>query len=700
MNQRRTFLLALILVLSLLLAACGASQPAEDAGASEDAAASESDGDAAADTAAESEADVDPAMAEGGNEAPMLAEMVAAGDLPPLDERIPVEPLVIEPYNEIGQYGGTWHRFDTSTTGAELAMAFYSYSPVHWVQDGLDKRPGLAKSYDFNEDKTEYTLVFREGTKWSDGQPFTVDDFLYWWEDMVLNADHPDVPPDYMISGGQTAEVTKVDDYTLRFNFAAPAPLFLDRLAMWPNGVVPEGERLFVPKHYASQFSPLYSDEYDTYEEHDEKIDWRVNPEIPVLLPWMPVQYEPGTRMVMERNPYYYAVDTAGNQLPYIDRVDVTFVENLEVSKLRVIAGEQEICGRPCKSQPLSELSVFRDAEDTVGLKTYLWDGGGGTGVMVYPNWTHQDPDRRALYQDRNFRLALSHAIDRDAIQKIVYFGTGEKTTGTMSPKAIEFSGDEGQALYEEWRDLAVEYDPELANSLLDEAGAVDADGDGIRDMPNGDPLTLRIDCSAEALQNRTNTGATEIIKEGWEAVGLQVQINGVPDEQLQVMQDNSEFDIRGCWGVGDGPNFLVFPNWVVWVDNNRTAPLYGAWYKVLGTDKEGTELDLEPLERNPPREEPAEGDPAWTLWELYDAARIEPDDAKRLELSREIARVHIEQGPFFIGTVGNEVTIVSALDTVGNFPSVEQLGQGGFTGPWIMSYFGAVYPEQMYLKE
>ncbi|MBX3013347.1 MAG: ABC transporter substrate-binding protein [Caldilineaceae bacterium] len=688
MQYKATPRLGILIIILLLLAACG-GQPAA-APAEPTTAASEAPAEAAAPAGQTSET----------HEAPMLHEKVLAGELPPLEERLPAEPLIITPYNEIGVYGGTWHRFDTNTRGDHLTMAMYGYSPVHWVKDGLDKRPGLAKGWEFNDDKTEYTLTFRAGTKWSDGEPFTVDDFLYWWEDMVLNPDHTDVPPDYLISGGETATVTKVDDYTLKFNFAAPAPLFLDRLAMWPNGMVPTGERLFVPKHYASQFNPKYNSAVTTFEEHDQKIDWRINPDTPVVNPWMPVEYEAGTRLKLERNPYYYAVDTAGNQLPYIDYIDVTYIENLEVSKLRVLAGEQEICGRPCTSQPLSELSVFRDAESTVGLKTYLWDGGGGTGVMVYPNWTHQDPQKRELYRNRSFRLALSHAIDRDKVQKIVYFGTGEKTTGTMSPKAAEFADEAGRQLYEQWRDLAVTYDPDQAAALLDEAGAVDANNDGFRDLPSGEELTLRIDCSAGAMQSRTNTQATEIIKEGWEAVGLRVQVNVVPDEQMIVMQDNSEIDIRGCWGVGDGPNFLVFPNWVVWVGNDRTAPLYGSWYQVRGTDKEGTELDLDPLERNPPREEPPADDPAWKLWELYDAARIEPDDAKRLALSQEIIRVHIEEGPFFIGTVGNEVVIVTALEKVGNFPTRDQLGQGGFVGPWIMSYFGAVYPEQMYYKE
>jgi peptide/nickel transport system substrate-binding protein len=659
------------------------------------AAAAPAAAEAPAPAAAEAPA---PAAMGDVHEAPALHEMVLAGTLPPLEERIPAEPLVLEPYSEIGQYGGTWHRFDTSKDGGHLSMAMYSYSPVHWVRDGLDKRPGLAKGWDFNDDKTEYNLYLREGTRWSDGEPFTSADFMFWWEDMVLNPDHSDVPPDYLISGGEVATITAPDDYTINFKFVASSPLFLDRLAMWPNGVTPAGERLFVPKHYMEQFHPKYNSAVTTYEEFDKSVDWRSNPEIPVLLPWMPVSYEPGTRMVMERNPYYYVVDSAGNQLPYIDRVDVTFVENLEAAKLRVLAGDQEMCFRPCTSHALSELSVFRDAEATIGLKTDLWDSGGGTGVMVYPNWTHQDPQKRELYRNQDFRKALSYAIDRDKVQKIVYFGTGEKTTGTMSPKGIEFSDDVGKDLYAQWRDLAIEFDPDKANALLDAAGAVDANGDGIRDLPSGDELTLRIDCAD--IANRTNSAVTEIIQEGWEAVGLKVQVNAVDSAQMGIMQDNSEFDIRGCWGVGDGPNFLVFPNWVVWVDNNRTAPLYGAWYKVIGTDKEGTELDKAPLERNPPREEPDADDPAWKLWELYDAARVEPDDAKRLALSQDIARVHIEQGPFFIGTVANTPSIITYLDSVGNVPTREQLGQGGFTGPWIMSYFGAVYPEQMYYKK
>jgi peptide/nickel transport system substrate-binding protein len=630
------------------------------------------------------------------NEAPVLRAMVEAGELPPLDERIPVDPYVIEPFGEIGKYGGTWHRFDTSQDGGHLAMAMYGHSPIHWIRDGLDIRGGLAKSWESNEDKTEWSLFFREGTKWSDGDDFTVDDILYWWEDMALNPDHPDSPPDWMISGGETAVLEKIDDYTLKFTFAASAPLFVERLAMWPNSVV--GEKFVVPSHYLKDFHPDYSDAAD-FEEHDEKQDWRANPEAPVLNPWMPVEYDPGVRLVLERNPYYYAVDTEGNQLPYIDRVEMEFVEDLEVSLLKVLGGETEICGRPCKYQALQNLSVLRNAEAEMGFTSYLWDGGSGTGSMFFVNWNHPDDAKREVYRNRNFRLAMSHALDRSLIQKVVYFGTGEPTTGTLSGKAIEYHRTErGRDLYAQWRDLAVEYDPEKAMALLDEAGIVDQDDDGWRDMPGGEELELRVDRPATA--GAEHLQVTEIAKEAWEAIGLKTVINSFPPEQSSPLRASAEFDIWSSWEVGDGPNHLLYPQWLVPIQNQRWAPLYGAWYSVLGTDKEGTELDKDPRERTPPREEPPAGGPIDRIQKLYDQAKREPDDDKREELVLDMIQIHVEEGPFFLGTVGNIPTIVVFHNNVGNVPSKEQLGTGGFTNPWIMVYFGAVFPEQFYFKD
>jgi len=631
------------------------------------------------------------------HEAPMLAELVKAGKLPPLEERIPTEPLVIEPYQQVGKYGGTWHRFDTSSSGSHVAMAMYGHSLVHWVKDGLDKRGGLAKGWSSNADKTEWTFYLRKGTKWSDGEPFTVDDILFWWEDVILNTDHPESPPDWTISGGKVMTMEKIDDFTMKWKFNAPAPLLPDRLAMWPNSVV--GEWVVIPKHYLIQFHPDYSKDYTDFEKFDENHDWRTNPDCPVLNAWMPVAAEPSVRLQMERNPYYYGVDTAGNQLPYIDKVDVTYVEDLEVSKLKVLAGEQEICGRPCKYQPLSVLSLFRNSEVQVGFHTELWDGGSGTGAVYFCNWNHPDPDKQKIYRNPKFRKAISHAIDRAQIQKVIYYGTGELTTGSMSPKAIEYHRTErGRDLYKRLRDSAKDYLPDKAKKMLDEIGVVDANGDGWRQMPNGKELELRIDLNAQTSEEMSL--ASEMVKGYWEDIGLKTILNPMPGEQMSVIKTNATFDIYDSWEVGDGPNHLVYPQWVVPIENQRWAPLYGAWYSVKGTAKEGTELEKDPRDRTPPRAEPPAGGPVDRLQKLYDKAKIEPDDIKRDNLVLDMMEIHIKDGPFFIGTVANPPTIVTFKNNVGNVPTREQLGMGGFTNPWIMVYFAAVYPEQFYYKD
>jgi len=629
------------------------------------------------------------------NEAPVLHEKVLAGELPPLEERLPAEPRVLETFDDVGTYGGTWHRFDTSFY--YIGIAQYGHSPIWWVKDGLEKEPGLAKSWEANADKTEWTFYFREGTKWSDGVPFSVDDIIFWYEDLALNQEHSEQVPAWLKAGGEVAELEKIDDYTIKFKFAAPSPLFEDHMSMWPKGPFYPNEALLAPKHYLTQFHPDYSDEYDNFEMFDEMWLWRNNADCPVLNPWMPIEVEPGVRMVLERNPYYYVVDQAGNQLPYIDRVEITKIEDLETSMLKVMGGETEICGRPCKYQPLKNMSTFRQNEVAGGYRTELWDGGSGSIPVWLPNWNHSDPEKQEVFRTTQFRRALSHAVDREKIQKTIYYGTGELTTGTFSPKAIEYhSTERGRDLYQQWRDLAVAFDLEKAGGLLDEIGVVDADGDGWRDLPSGAPFEIRMDFGAENSYATSN----EIVKEGWDAIGLKTVLNPVPDEEMTSMVTAAEFDVYLYGELGDGPNHLVYPAWLVPIENTRWAPLYGAWYSVMGTDAEGTELDLDPRDRTPPRAEPAVDDPVARLQELYVQAKSEPDDDKRLALTLDMIQIHVDEGPFFIGALANTPTIVAFQNNVGNVPSREQLGTGGFTNPWIMVYFGIIHPEQFYYTD
>ena len=678
----------LLLVFALVLAACGGGpEPAaEEPAAAKEEAAQESDEGAG-----------DAMMS--AKEAPQLAEMVAAGDLPPLEERIPIDPLVIDlPWIEVGKYGGTLKRTTTRSNLRDTSAYMYGHSPLHWEEGGTAVGPGLAKAWEINEDASEWTFYFREGTKWSDGHPFTVDDVLFWWEDMAANPDHPMAMPAWTLVGGQPMTAEKIDDYTIRFKFVAPAPLVDIELAAFVNGGV-SGNFGPYPRHYLEQFHPEYSDAAD-YEEFTEKQDWWNNPDRPVLNAWMPVLLETGNRMVLERNPYYYAVDTAGNQLPYIDRLEVTYSENAEVLKLRIFNGDVNFHAHPHLS--LRDLAVLKENESKGDYRVLLWDNGAGGAPAWGVNWNNPDDAKRAVVRTTQYRRALSHAMDRERIRKITFLGLGEAaSTGTMSPNSGQFNRTErGQEMLVAWRDSAVTYDPELAASLLDEIDVTDQDGDGFRDLPDGSPLEVRIDFPAG---NTAFIETAELMVEDWKAVGLNAFVNSIPGSQLGVMTTSATYDIR-LYGGGapDGPDLLTYPAWLVsYGSGGRWAPLYGAWMAAEGTPKEGTELDLDPRDRTPPREEIPVDDPMYRMWELYKQAIAEPDVDKRDELTFQIIQIHIDEGPFLLGGIADPPNIIVAGNQILNVPTRDDLPLGGWHGPGVLGMPGAMtYPEVYFIVE
>jgi peptide/nickel transport system substrate-binding protein len=626
-------------------------------------------------------------------QAPMLYDQVQSGAIPPLEDRISAEPLVIQPVHEVGTYGGTWHKYSNSSVWNYMKMSMYGHSFVRYIEDAQAIGPGLAAGWETNDDFTECTLYFRKGMKWSDGEPFTADDVLFWWEDMVLNEEHSDVPPHWTISGGETAELVKIDDFTLQFKYAAPQPLFVSALALWPNNGI--GDRNVVPKHYLEQFHPDYSDAAD-FETFEEKQEWWFNTDCPVMVGWQPVRYETGERLVLDRNPYFYEVDTEGNQLPYIDRIDIGYAENIEVIKTKILDGLVDMQLRPYID--LSDMSLLRDGQAAGDYHIELWDSGSGTGPLVYCNLNHPDPDKMALYNEPTFRKALSHAIDRERIKRMIAFDTGYITTGTFSGKGPEYHRtEEGKQIFEQWRDSAVEYNPAQAQAYLDELGVVDQNGDGFRQMPNGKELQLRIDMNAASTAWYSD--ANEMIKGDWIEIGLNTIVNPVPGAELGVMQTNSTFDIRDSWEIGGVSDQVLFPHWLIPINNSRWAPLYGQWYAVEGTAKEGTELDVDPRERNPPREEPPSGHPVTRLQDLHRKARDAISQEERDQLIFECTRIHIEDGPFIIGTVAGYPRIVVVKNNMRNVPTHDDLALGGWVNPWNIPSPAITRPTQYFLE-
>lgn len=625
-------------------------------------------------------------------EAPKVADMVKAGKLPPLAERLPQNPLVIQmPWQKPGKYGGRQRSLHGWLAGFQ-EESMYGNSIIRWVDDGLGIDAGLAEKWEHNENKSEWTLYFRKGMKWSDGQPWTVDDIMYWWEDMVLDPDHPTGPPDEGRSGtGSLATFVKVDDYTLKMVFDAPAPLTADRLAMWVNGGI--GPRWHAPAHYMKQFHPKYNKDVKDFVEHDQKILFRQNPDCATMTSWKCDKFEIDVSAVWGRNPFYYCVDANGNQLPYLDGIDETRFQNDEAGKAAILAGQADF--EWFHPFGLKDIATLKANEGTSNLEVRLIDTGSGTGSMFFFNRDYREDKYRELFRNPKFLKGVSHAWNRAEAQKILYFDTGEQTTGTMSPKAIEYQfNDEAKKRYIEWRDSAKEYDPEKAKALLAEAGLKDVNGDGWLEFPDGSELVIRFENPGDpGTEHGTKN---ELLAKTWNAVGLKTMMNTIPSGESELWRKGEA--MSNChWEVGDGPNHLVYPSWVVPNEPDRWAPLQGQMYAVRGTEKETSEKDVDPWERQPPRLDPEPGGPVAKLWEIYDKSRVEPDTIKRHMLVWDMIKVHVEHGPFFMGCVANMARLLLVHKDMRNVPTRDDLATGGFGNPWIIPHPAVWNPEIFY---
>ncbi|MFD2082828.1 ABC transporter substrate-binding protein [Actinopolymorpha cephalotaxi] len=637
------------------------------------------------------------------HEAPSLREKMRAGQLPPVAQRLPKHPYVIpHRWTQTGSYGGNMRLITTATTDGSSFEYMYGRSPLRWLNDGLDIAPGLVESWSSNDDASEWTLHVREGLRWSDGQPVTSADAVYWWHDLVQNKDHPSMVPDSARSGnGTPMSLTAPDDLTLVLRFDAPTPLLPLYLANLVNA--PEqGVDWFLPKHYLKRWHPAYNKSIkgQTWPTaHDQKSNFLTNPDCPTLTGWRVRTYDEGQAVRWERNPYYWCVDRAGNQLPYVDTLTMTAVQDPQVAKLKLQQGECDFTYGYFLGLTMGDAAGLKQAQSRSGTKLHFWDSGSASGSVFFLNYDYQDPQVRKLIREPRFRQALSHAFDRAEAQKSIYFNTGEKTTGTYSPMAIEYQvNKEGQSFYERWRDSYVAHDPAKAKKLLDELGVVDADGDGWRERPDGRPLKLSIDFPAGASEEHQRKN--NLLKRDWEKIGIHVALNPVPPTSFQDQWATGKLMSQSAWDVGDGPDHLTGPWWFVPIETSRWAPLHGQWWQLQGTPQERKQADLDPWKRTPPRVKPESGGPIDRLWKLFATARTEPDTMKRYRAVWEMIKIHLSDGLFYQGTVANYPIIVYQNADLANVPLRTELAQGG--GPFTWAHpLPAVYdPESWYWSD
>ncbi|MGW5359233.1 ABC transporter substrate-binding protein [Actinopolymorpha pittospori] len=640
-----------------------------------------------------------PAVPADLREAPMLAARVKAGDLPALKQRLPGNPYVV-PHRWLspGKYGGNLLLNTPSTDDGSTKEFMYGHSPLRWLNDGLDIGPGLVESWEPNADTSEWTLHFRQGLKWSDGQPWTTADVMYWWEDLVLNKEHPEVPPDDVRSGtNSVAKLSAPDEHTLVLTFDAPAPILPERLAAWVKRG--NGATWMQPKHYVAQFHPKYNKKITSEEwfnTHDDRADWARNPACPTMTGWRLTSYQEGRSLVFERNPYYWCVAPDGAQLPYIDTITVSAVTDPQVRKLQVTEGRVDYCHGPFVGIGLPDVSALKQATERSGIDVLLWNSGSGTGTLFFFNYDYPEEKMRTLIRNPKFRQALSHAYDRDEVRKSVYFNTGEKTTGTTHPSAYEYLvNDDGRQMYQHWRDSYLAYDPEKAKSMLDEIGVVDRDGDGLREMPDGSKLRITLDYAADA--DRTNIQKNDVIKKNWLAVGISTELNPVPPTTFGERWEAGQLMSYTTWEVSDTP--LIYPAPVVPVPPAHWAPLHtqGFTLQTADPDKLRTQANVDPWKRQPPWLLAEEGTPIDRLWKLYARVRVETDRMKQVQLLWEIYKVHVEDGPFFMGCVAEAPQVTGVHRDLRNVPARENLVSGGWVNAWTHPTPAVYDPEAYY---
>jgi peptide/nickel transport system substrate-binding protein len=459
-------------------------------------------------------------------------------------------------------------------------------------------------------------------------------------------------------------------------------------MAMWTNGPMGIGPTWIVPAHYVKNFHPKYNK--DTPEDWTaEGGFWQINcgtrrsTKCPTLAPYRLTKYSEGRSLSWERNPYCYEVTKDGDQLPYVDKIQHGIVSDPQVGKVQMSNGQIDLSFGGFNGIALSDVATLKKAEAKSRLEVLFWDGGDGTASSIFFNQDYYEKKYRDLFGEPKFLQALSIAFNRDDARKSVYFEQGEITTGTMSPKAIEFHVNaEGEKVYSDWKDSALKFDPDKAKQMLDEIGLKDKDGDGFREFADGEKLTLSADQQADTAQEHKSKNA-QLVRD-WKAVGIRLKINPVPPTSFGDNWKTGKYMTTCTWGIGDGPNCLLYPQWLLPMENTRWAPLQGEMYNSKGRKEYTSEQDVDPWKRHPPRRMPDKGGPVEKLWNIYEKTKTEADAMKRHQQVWELIKVHIEFGPYVQGTVCNVPTLMLRHFDLGNVPLRDNLALGGFTAPWI----------------
>jgi ABC-type dipeptide/oligopeptide/nickel transport system permease component/ABC-type transport system substrate-binding protein len=601
------------------------------------------------------------------HESPILERLVKRGELPPLKDRMPEEPVVMEGPDGIGQYGGTWIRLANAevdignTVNWRLSGAYL----CRWSTLGYPIKPFIAKSVTHSADLKVWTITLRKGMRWSNGDPYSVDDVMYWWNDEVLNP-YVDggVPPEMMWSAGKLPTLERVDDYTFRVKFAAPYALFMERLC---------GELAIVgsPSKYLRQYHPdpkignaaVIARDMKGYKQASPRAlytfmrQWQ-NTDLPTMSPWTYKSYRSRPPQVIVRNPYFFAVDTAGNQLPYIDRMQFE-VKEPPIMTIALANGAASMQDRNVDFSGYTELMTRRETSGTRILHWYpgtrqIWVININQNRMVKP----EEPAtkwKEKLLSDKRFRQALSVAINRRQIITAEYFGVGEPSQvspGPMSP----FDNPDLAKKY-------AEYDPAHANKLLDDLGLTQRDYEGYRTFPDGSRMTFFIDYT-----QFTGEGPMQFVLDNWKAAGVRVMRRMCNRPLFYAYWQPGDFDFN-VWSSESDIHPLITPRHFISHDG-QYAPAWCRWYDrggFYGSDKANVAGCVNPKDS-------VNGLPMYHAIEFYEQALRTQDLSEQVRLFRKIHEIAAEN-VWSIGIATAPPTLVVIDKKLKNVPERALIG-------------------------
>lgn len=637
--SRRQFMqLSAFATASVAVVACAGGPPAAPSQESAPAAAAPAEQAAA------------PAAAAPGqyNEAPMLAELVQAGSLPPVDERLPINPLVMPVAEQTGNYGGTMRRGFRGVSD-RWGPTKVQDRGLAWFDQELNMQPRLAESWEISEDTKEWTFHLREGMKWSDGTPFTTEAVKYWYDHEVQNTELTEYSNQTNWKTGAEntlLQLEVIDDYTFKFVFADANPLFLYKIGR--NTPAP-----YSPSHYMKQFHvDLTEDQaaldakvkeagFESWVQYyTDRGWWYMNPERPSVGPWIAKNSLAEEIFIMERNPYFFGVDADGNQLPYIDTVNHRLFDQPDVFNLWITNGEIDFQNRHVS---IANFTLFKESEDAGGYQVVIGSSSGHQALQL--NLTTKNDRLREFFNKRDVRIALSIAVNREDLNELVF-------DGLFTPRQYSPISSSPQ-YYEKLSNAHIEYDPEQANALLDAAGYTEKSSEGFRVWPDGSGEEISFIIEGTADVGTPDEDAAQQIVKYFADVGIKASYKYF--ERSLYTEHYQANEIEAAWWGGDR-TVVPMAAPIIFTGQQPDRPWCAAWslWKLNGPD--------DPNGQEPPADH-------WitTIWSLWDQISAEPDTAKRDELFFQILDIWAEELPM-IGYLGEAPAPIIVKNGFRNF--------------------------------